>query len=114
MLCFIEHLEDFDMAMIERLAEAMRLRAIERGHPIHPVMAHHLAAAAIEAMREPTEDMYRAVDDSEELIASDGRLNPHLAVNAWKLMIDTALGEPTPAPDQSDYRTSNHAFRNRP
>lgn len=47
--------------MIERVAEAMRLRAIERGHPIHPVVAHHLAAAAIEAMLEPTNEMHRAM-----------------------------------------------------
>lgn len=43
------------MAEIEIVAEAIRLRGIERGHPIHPVMTHHLAAAAIEAM-----DAYRA------------------------------------------------------
>jgi hypothetical protein len=46
--------------MVERVAEAIRLRSIERGHPIHPVMVRHLAAAAIEAMREPTEEMINA------------------------------------------------------
>lgn len=60
--------------MIERVAEAMRLRAIERGHPIHPAMVHHLAAAAIEAMRGPTDDMLSAaceagaLDDDPEII----------------------------------------------
>lgn len=81
---------------IDRVAEAMRLRAIERGHPIHPVMVRHLAVAAIEAMREPTDAMCEAgysagtgdwggrYDNRREL--ARGRIAP-----GWQAMIDAAL-----------------------
>ena len=36
--------------MIERVADAIRLRSCERGHPVHPAVVQHLAAAAIAAM----------------------------------------------------------------
>lgn len=49
--------------MIERVAEAIRLKSIERGQPVHPVMVRHLAGAAIEAMREPTPSMIDAAGD---------------------------------------------------
>lgn len=71
--------------MIERVAEAMRLRSIERGFPIHPLIAHHLAATAIEAMREPTEDMIEASNREW-----DGRMS-HRSSCAWQAMIDAAL-----------------------
>ena len=76
---------------IQQVAEAMRLRAIERGHPIHPALLHHLAAAAIEAMREPTEAMLQAPamrrwawKDDEGVTAGD-------IADAWNAMIDEAL-----------------------
>lgn len=76
--------------MIKRVAEAMRLRAIERGHPIHPAMAHHLAAAAIEAMREPTEGMYRAAYAANGGKWADDEYEPPPKV-CWREMIGAAL-----------------------
>lgn len=66
--------------MTERMAEAMRLRAIERGHPIHPVLVRHLAHAALNAMREPTEAMKAATSE-----------NTWHAVQDYQAMIDKAL-----------------------
>jgi hypothetical protein len=66
--------------MIERVSEAMRLRSIERGHPIHPDMERHLAVAAIEAMREPTQEMvYTAEAEADSFDC------------VWRSMIDAAL-----------------------
>jgi hypothetical protein len=44
------------MDMVERVAKAIVLRSIERGHPVHPLVVLDLARAAIEAMREPTDE----------------------------------------------------------
>jgi hypothetical protein len=40
---------------VNEVAEAIRLRSIERGHPVHPLVAQHLAAAAIEAIGTPAQ-----------------------------------------------------------
>lgn len=78
-------MRDFDMDMIDRVAEAMRLSAIERGQPI-PAIARHLAAAAIEAMREPTEAMKRAGFEF-----TGDPCWPEDVGRAWQTMIDAAL-----------------------
>jgi hypothetical protein len=36
--------------LIEKVADAMRVRAAERGHPIDDLVIRHVAAAAIEAI----------------------------------------------------------------
>jgi hypothetical protein len=68
-------------SMVERVAERIRQCGIDRGHPVHQVVAQHLAAAAIEAMREPTQAMrdefyLRNYGDADEV---------------WQSMIDEAL-----------------------
>lgn len=73
--------------MVERVAQAIKTRALERGSdPIHPAVLHHLAAAAIEAMREPTQKMCTAGSRDYE----DG-VNGADAGGIWKAMIDAAL-----------------------
>jgi hypothetical protein len=51
--------------MLDRAVEAMQKRSVERfGKPVPHHIAHHLAAAVIEAMETPTEDMVRAAHRS--------------------------------------------------
>lgn len=69
--------------MIDRVAEAIRLRGCERGYPISPMVVHHLAAAAIEAMREPTEAMADA-GTTETNSEED-------AIECWNAMINEAM-----------------------
>jgi len=72
--------------MIDRVAKAMVAKAVERGFaPVPPPILHHLAAAAIEAMREPTIEMMDALDDGDE----DQGLE-----HGWRMAIDAALAEP--------------------
>ena len=78
------------MDMIERVAEAIRLRSCERGHPVHPAVAHHLAAAAIEAMRDPTEAMVDRCWTDQVIDYPD---------LCWKSMIDEVLSDQPPKPD---------------
>lgn len=110
--------------MINRIAEAMRLRAIDRGQPIHPTMAAHLAAAALEELRVPTVDMVAAAfpcDANEDFSFEDKQLGAAVClklggwdkigilncepikqaaflVRDYRLMIDAALRH-TPMPD---------------
>lgn len=71
--------------MIDRVAEAIRLRAIDRGHPIDTVTAHHLAAAAIESMREITPD----IDDMHPPFVQKKDFH-----ESWTAMHDMALAGP--------------------
>lgn len=81
--------------MVERVAEAIRLRAIERGHPVHPAMVRHMAAAAIEAMREPTIKMISAaqyaVEAREARFVKPDPIKLMTCKMAWQTMIDEAL-----------------------
>ena len=96
--------------MIERVARAMH-HAECQPHREHTgygdtwqwedampaVRERHLAAAraAIEAMREPTEEMVESVRDHDNYWGyyADGR--PSGPDNCWRGMIDTALSEGT-------------------
>jgi hypothetical protein len=81
--------------MIERVAEAIRLRSCERGYPVHPAVAHHLAAAAMEAMREPTPAMHDAAWaaslEPNEPMQPDF---PDINAGIWQAMIDEAILHP--------------------
>lgn len=68
--------------MIKRVAAAIQLRGMDRGYHVPAGVLHHLAAAAIEAMREPTEDMTKD--------PVDGHPYP-VRVETWQEMIDAAL-----------------------
>ena len=69
--------------MIERVANAIQVKCKERGYPECPApLVHHIAAAAIEAMREPNYEM-RHADAVNEW--------PEDAEACWKAMIDAAL-----------------------
>ena len=72
--------------MIERVAEAIRLRSCERGYPVHHAVAHHLAAAAIAAMREPTANVVAA----HHVVPDDNDFKERAADN-WRNLIDAAL-----------------------
>jgi len=75
------------MSMIERVARAIQDRCRERGFNVCPApLVHHIAAAAIEAMREPTEEMVDACDIN---IPTEGMI-----YGVWRDMIDAALKEP--------------------
>jgi len=76
--------------MIERVSQAIRLSV--SGH-VRKEAADAMARAAIEAMRVPTEAMWRAGSDS---IDTDMRLNHAYAIeaqNTWRAMIDAALAK---------------------
>jgi hypothetical protein len=78
--------------MIERAAEAIRLRAMVRGYSVPAPVLHHLAAAAIEAMREPTAAMTDAAHASS--LCGDEPMGPDFpAINTriYRAMIDAAL-----------------------
>lgn len=72
--------------MIRRVADAIQAKCKERGFNECPApLIHHVSAAAIAAMREPTEAMADAgaiETDSEED-----------AIECWNAMIDEALRE---------------------
>lgn len=42
--------ESLNPTLVKLVAEAITLRAIDRGHPVHPVVARHLADAALKAL----------------------------------------------------------------
>ena len=67
--------------MVERVA-----KAIAEADGDHTVMDHHRrrSRAAIEAMREPTEEM--------KLAPPDVNFSPSEAEYVWQAMIDAALG----------------------
>ena len=65
--------------MIERVAKAIDKTSQERGHRIPATAMRHLAVAAIEAMREPTDAMINAPSGEEYY------------ETIWKEMIDAAL-----------------------
>lgn len=76
--------------MVERVALALQQRAQERGiKPIPGFVASHLAAAAIEAMREPTVAMIEAEPDGD---GEFDKTNSAAHAKAfWQAMIDEAL-----------------------
>lgn len=85
-------------AMVAKAAEALRLCAIERGHPVHPAVAQHLAVAAITAA---LAEMWRSVEEAPKSrgvllfaitdVAEDGTVKNwkmdsgffHEGYNAW-------------------------------
>ncbi|MEH2501224.1 hypothetical protein V1290_000035 [Bradyrhizobium sp. AZCC 1578] len=76
--------------MIERVAKAIQRRALERGtNPVHPAAIHHLAAAAIEAMREPTVEMLVAAQEDWMCVRAAEERGDFI----WRAMIDAALNE---------------------
>lgn len=72
-------------SMADTVAFAIKSRAMERGHSVHDAVAKHLAVAAIEAMRDPTEAMeqayYAACDVNGMCLWKHG----------YRVMIDAAL-----------------------
>jgi hypothetical protein len=69
--------------MIERVAKAIQAKCLERGYRECPAsLIHHVAAAAIEAIREPTEEMCNAADWQQQS-----------EVNQYQRAIDAALGK---------------------
>lgn len=65
--------------MIDKVAEDMRLAAIQRGNPIHPALAHHLAVTALNALKKPTDAMLLVYTDPQE------------AEMYWQAMLNEAL-----------------------
>jgi hypothetical protein len=57
-------------------------------------MANAAARAAIEAMREPTREMQAAVENDDVIQCGLDDCNKHgIPDDAWRLMIDAALGK---------------------
>jgi hypothetical protein len=57
-----------------------------------PVTLETLARAAIEAMREPTEEMRSAVENDQQIQCGLDDCNKHdIPYDAWRLMIEAAL-----------------------
>lgn len=88
------------MNMIEQVAEAIRVRAIERLHPLESETARHLAIAAIEAMWNPTKEMELAgiiAAESVVVHAGDNEYSAKVSEDAaeviWQSMIDELLRE---------------------
>jgi len=81
------------MNMIEKVAEALRFT----DQDFRGADWYELAKAAIAAMREPTEEMLKAVDDEEERLGYIDSAYETIGVNeAWPVMIDAALAaDPT-------------------
>ena len=83
------------MDMIERVAAALK-KANETWARAAPMMDgfheksvyHFMARAAVESMREPTEEMIRR-----------GAEDDYYVEYAWRYMIDEALKEPAPKKD---------------
>lgn len=77
----------------ERVARALRAKLQDIGYGVGTInagqLADALARAAIEAMREPTEDMISAGAGAED--AEFGVIGLNAATEAWRLMIDEAL-----------------------
>ena len=72
--------------MVERVGEALRKECLSIfGSTWNNDNAWRLARAAIEAMREPTQEMVDAVDLG---IPTEGQI-----FNTWREMIDAALNE---------------------
>jgi hypothetical protein len=80
------------MEMIDRVQEAIKRRATDRGHSIHPAVIRHLAAAAIEAMREPTDAM---ASSPMATCYNSGPYGDKEVRRIWGAMIDAALAAPT-------------------
>ena len=72
--------------MVERVAKAIQAKCVERGYREVPVpLVHHVAAASIEAMREPTGSMISA--------SAKCNIDPEMTLHKqrWQAMIDAAL-----------------------
>ncbi len=84
------------MSMIERVANALREELQKIGYGVGTINAGQLsdalARAAIEAMREPTEEMWLA----------DGLVDHMHPTDAWEIMIDAALANQPPKPDVAE------------
>lgn len=101
------------MTEIECVAEAMRLRSIERGFPIHPVTVHHIAAAAIEAL-----DNFRSAEKRRTCkhfnrtgtgsIGSDGSGWSTWFCQECGASYDSRESTVVPRPDQLPHGVSNH------
>lgn len=70
--------------MIERVAKAIHNKALERGELISSLIINHLAVAAIEAMKEPTEEMIGNNPYYDDEFDLDGE-------EIYKAMIEAAL-----------------------
>jgi len=79
-----------DMTMIERVAKAIEdVRCESFGEPI-PAIINKMARAAIEAMREPTQQML----DASYGLAGSERGDGRAEASVWSAMIDAALATP--------------------
>ncbi len=76
--------------MIERVAKAQAGARWDLFDDEHKDAARDLARAAIEAMREPTEEMKEAGSDFVYEAWGDGKT---IAREAWQANIDAALGK---------------------
>jgi hypothetical protein len=74
--------------MINEVAAAIMAASEARGHPVSHLVVHHLASAAIAAMRKPTEAMTDAGDDVAGTLAITHDCSARLT---WETMIDVAL-----------------------
>ena len=109
--------------MVERAAQAM-YESIGGGQGIYAAWLENeesgkenyrrMARAAIEAMREPSDDMLRQVErqydgtDSYEMWCDLGF--DESTINAWQAMIDSALSLPTDTPEGNE--TGNRDTKN--
>lgn len=79
--------------MIDKVAKAMLVRAAERGHHVNPLVANHIAVAAIEAMREPTLQMVALGVEELGQNKPDGHNDGMIPRDVWHAMIDAALAQ---------------------
>jgi hypothetical protein len=84
------------LTMVERVAEAITLAAVGKGNRPNARM-RRIARAAIEAMREPTEEMVSAGADAEPTDYNGGPIpkdaRKFTALVIYRAMIDAALKE---------------------
>lgn len=78
------------MDMVEQVGKAISERAAQRGHPVSELAVYHMAAAAIEAMRKPSQQMINAYYN-EKITDGFGMSESHFDVDEWRRMIDAAL-----------------------
>lgn len=74
--------------ILDRVAGALR-DACPIGDRMHPDVARHMARAAINAMREPTQEM--DIAGAETMPAAEAYDMPDDFKNAWQAAIDAAL-----------------------
>lgn len=77
--------------IVERVAKAIDDASQPPGRPDYKMLMENSARAAIEAMREPTEDM---IEKGMWSRSENGQYSPRdIAVTIYKAMIDAALAQ---------------------